>query len=242
MFRRFVAVSSACAVLLSAGLSFGGAKEAEDSFQKLMEGNKRFVSGELHHWDVKEKRESLVRGQHPSAIVVACSDSREVPELLFDQDLGDLFVVRAAGNVLDAVELGSIEYAAEHLHAPLVIILGHDSCGAVTAAVDAKGKPEGNIGAIVKRIQPAVKKAKTEGGDRHEIIDHAVRANVTHSEEYMLKNSPVLKHLVEKGELRVVTAVYHLSDGKVEVLCEGDCAGEEMKKRHHEGHSRHEHH
>ncbi|MFA5353572.1 MAG: carbonic anhydrase [Thermodesulfovibrionales bacterium] len=242
MFRKLVSVSSACALLLSAGISFGGMKEADDSFQKLMEGNKRFVSGELHHWDVKEKRESLVRGQHPAAIVVACSDSREAPEILFDQDLGDLFVVRVAGNVLDPVSLGSIEYAAEHLHTPLLILLGHDSCGAVTAAVDAKGKPEGNIGAIVKRIQPAVKKAKAAGGDRHEIIDHAVRANVTHSEEYMLKNSPVLKHLMEKGELRVVTAVYHLAGGEVELLCEGDCASEEMKKEHHGDHSQHGHH
>lgn len=242
MFRRFVSVSSVCAVLLSASLSFGGAKEAEDSFEKMMEGNKRFVTGNLHHWDVKQKRESLVKGQHPSAIVVACSDSRESPELLFDQDLGDIFVIRAAGNVLDPVSLGSIEYAAEHLHTPLLILLGHDSCGAVTAAVDAKGKAEGNIGAIVKRIQPAVKVAKAEGGTRDEIIDHAVRANVSHSEEYMIRNSPILRHLMEKGELRVVTAVYHLESGEVELLCEGDCASEEMRKEHHNGHSSKEHH
>ena len=110
------------------------------------------------------KRKELTKGQKPFAIVITCSDSRVPPELLFDQGLGDIFVVRVAGNVVDPIALGSIEYGAEHLNSPLLFILGHTKCGAVGATLEAKGKPEGNIGAIVKKIQPAVATAKKKGG------------------------------------------------------------------------------
>ncbi len=189
----------------------------EEAYTKLMDGNKRFVSGSLSPKDVGDiKRKELAKGQHPFAIVVTCSDSRVAPEIIFDQGLGDLFVIRVAGNVVDPVALGSIEYAAEHLHTPLLIILGHTHCGAVTAAVDSKGKPEGNIGAIVKKILPAVKKAK--GGSREEIISNAIKENVLLVEREIEKNSPVLKHLIEKGELKVVSAIYDISSGSVEVI------------------------
>jgi len=109
----------------------------------------------------------------------SCSDSRVPPEIIFDKGLGEIFVVRVAGNVLDPVVLGSIEYAAEHLGSPLVMVLGHERCGAVTAAVDAKGKPEGNIGAIIKNIAPAVKQAKNEykGKDKAELVETAINDN-----------------------------------------------------------------
>jgi carbonic anhydrase len=194
-------------------------KSGEDAFGKLMEGNKRFVSGKLAQKDVCDpRRKELVSGQHPFAIVVACSDSRVAPEIVFDEGLGDIFVVRVAGNVLDPVALGSIEYAAEHLHAPLLILLGHDKCGAVSAAMDQKGEPHGNIGAIVKKILPAVRKAKAKGGTRDDMLNAAIRENIMLSYQAIEKQSPVLKHLIEKGELTVAPAVYHLASGEVEPL------------------------
>ena len=213
-------LASLCIVLIaSVSLTFANAQKGEDAFNKLMEGNKRFVSGSLSQKDVGDtRRKELTKGQAPFAIVVTCSDSRVSPEIMFDQGLGELFVIRVAGNVLDPVSLGSIEYAAEHLHSPLLILLGHGSCGAVTAAVDAKGKPEGNIGEIVKKILPAVKKANAKGGSKDEVLNNAIRENVLLTHSYMLKKSPVLKHLVESGELKVVTGVYHLDSGSVEVL------------------------
>lgn len=206
-------------VLVSVVLVFASSQKGEEAYTKLMEGNKRFVSGNLMQKDLGDaRRKELAKGQHPFAIVVTCSDSRVSPEIIFDQGLGELFVVRVAGNVVDSIALGSIEYAAEHLHAPLLIILGHTHCGAVTAAVDKKGKPEGNIGAIVKKIVPAVKKARAKGGSREEIIANAIKENVLLVGKEIEKKSPLLKHLIEKGELKVVSAVYDISSGTVEVI------------------------
>jgi len=203
-------------LLLSISLVFAGAQKGEEAFSKIMDGNKRFVAGNLAQKDVGEiRRKDLAKGQTPFAIVVTCSDSRVSPEIVFDQGLGDLFVIRTAGNVLDPVAVGSAEYAAEHLHAPLLILLGHDKCGAVVATMEAKGKPEGNIGAIVKKILPAVKKARAAGGSQEEVLNNSIRENVMLQKTEMLKRSPVLKHLVEKGELKVVQAVYHLGTGEV---------------------------
>lgn len=199
-------------------------EKGEEAYKKLMEGNKRFVEGNLMQKDLGEaKRKELSKGQKPFAIVVSCSDSRVSPEIIFDQGLGDLFVIRVAGNVVDQVALGSIEYAAEHLHAPLLIILGHTQCGAVTAAVETvekKVKPEGNIGTIVKKIIPAVKKAKIKGGNKEEITYNAIKENVLLVKKDIEKKSPILKHLIEKGELKVVTAIYDITSGKVEVIKE----------------------
>jgi carbonic anhydrase len=154
--------------------------------------------------------------------------------MIFDQGLGDIFVIRMAGNVLDPVALGSIEYAAEHLHTPLLILMGHEKCGAVTAAVDAQGEPEGNIGVIVKKILPAVKKAKKQGGTKEEIVANAIRQNVFQSYEDMVKASPILKHMIAKGELKVVEAMYHLGTGEVEIMKVE--AGASGAKEHEKGH------
>ncbi len=218
MFRKSIAVSLVFIAALCIGLAFASS-ENEDALGKIMAGNKRFVSGALSQKDIGDaRRKELLDGQHPSAIVVTCSDSRVAPELIFDEGLGDIFVIRVAGNVLDPVSLGSIEYAAEHLHTHLLILMGHERCGAVTAAVDAAGKPEGNIGAIVAKILPAVKKARKQGGGKDEIVANAIKLNIFQSYEDMLKASPVLKHLIEKGELRVAEALYHLGSGEVEIL------------------------
>lgn len=217
--KRRVLLSAIIIVLVSVVLVFASSQKGEEAYTKLMEGNKRFVSGNLMQKDLGDaRRKELAKGQHPFAIVVTCSDSRVSPEIIFDQGLGELFVVRVAGNVVDSIALGSIEYAAEHLHAPLLIILGHTHCGAVTAAVDEKGKPEGNIGAIVKKIVPAVKKARAKGGSREEVIANAIKENVLLVEKEIEEKSPLLKHLIEKGELKVVSAVYDISSGTVEVI------------------------
>jgi len=229
MFRKSFWVLAVLVFIVSGSLAFAGAQKGEDAFGKLMDGNKRFVSGSLAQKDVgNSRRKELLKGQSPFAIVVTCSDSRLSPEIIFDQGLGDIFVIRTAGNVLDPIALGSIEYAAEHLHAPLLIILGHEQCGAVAATMDAKGKPEGNIGAIVKKIMPAVKAAKTKGGAKNDILNNAIKENVSAQEKYMMSKSPVLKHLIEKGELKVVTAVYHLGSGEVEILDKGSSAPARM--------------
>lgn len=205
--------------IISASLTFAGSTKGDESFNKLMDGNKRFVSGKLAQKNVGDsRRKELLKGQKPFAIVVACSDSRVAPEIIFDEGLGELFVIRVAGNVLDPVSLGSIEYAAEHLHTPLLILLGHEKCGAVGATLETKEKPQGNIGAIVRKIMPAVKKASAKGGSKDEILGNAIKENVLLSENYMFRKSAVLKHLVDSGKLKVVTGVYSLSTGEVEII------------------------
>jgi carbonic anhydrase len=141
----------------------GTSVSPDEALQKLMDGNKHFVENKLTNAAMSDSatRTSLAKFQKPYAIILTCSDSRVPPEIIFDKGLGEIFVIRVAGNIPDPVVLGSIEYAAEHLGSPLVMVLGHERCGAVTATVDAKGKSTGsaNIDAIIKVIQPNVKLA-----------------------------------------------------------------------------------
>ncbi len=206
--------------------SGGGAGiSADEALQKLMDGNKRYVESKLNTCGetTASAREKLAKTQKPYAIILSCSDSRVPPELIFDKSLGEIFVVRVAGNVADPVVLGSIEYAAEHLGSPLIMVLGHERCGAVTAAVDAKGKPEGNIGAIVKAIAPAVKKAKAEckecehcdKKDKAKLVECAVNENAKLVAANLTRQSTVLAHLVKEGKVKIVAAKYDLDDGKV---------------------------
>ena len=187
----------------------------EKAIGNLVEGNRRFVSGKLARKDLgRDKREDLLaNGQHPFAVVVTCSDSRVPPELLFDQALGDLFVIRVAGNVLDSVSLGSVEYAVDHLHTPLVVVLGHENCGAVHAAVEG-GEAPGSIGAITALIQPSVDKARAMGLDGHELCGKAEDENIRATLED-LKQSPVVSHLVAGGRLTLVGAKYFIGSGEV---------------------------
>lgn len=212
-------IGTAVILTLCCSLAFAFIQHENGTFEVLMDGNKRFVTGKTNSPDLSAARKKdLVSGQKPSAIVVTCSDSRVAPEHIFNQGLGDIFVIRTAGNVLDPVALGSIEYAAEHLHTRLLVIMGHEQCGAVAAAMSVSGKPEGNIGAILAKIMPAVEKAKATGGTKADIMNKAIRENIILSHNVILKQSPILKHLAETGELQVVEAVYHLGSGKVEVL------------------------
>ena len=200
------------------GLVFAGHMSGDESLLKLLEGNKRFISGQLTTKDCSvEKRQELTKGQHPFATVLSCSDSRVPPEVIFDEGLGDVFIVRVAGNVVESTTLGSIEYGAEHLHTPLLVILGHESCGAVKATLEAKGTPHGNIGAIIKKIMPAVKTAKKAKKDPEETLNLAVQENVKNTYKDIMK-SKIIRELVHEGKLKILTAEYYLGTGKVELI------------------------
>jgi carbonic anhydrase len=200
----------------------GSGLTADEALQKLMDGNTRYVENKMNTCGetTTAAREKLAKGQKPYAIILSCSDSRVPPEIIFDKSLGEIFVVRVAGNVPDPVVLGSIEYAAEHLGSPLIMVLGHERCGAVTAAVDAKGKPEGNIGAIIKAIAPAVKKARldckdSDPKDKAKLVECAIDQNVKLVAASLTRQSPVLRHLVKEGKVKIAAAKYDLDDGKV---------------------------
>ncbi len=189
---------------------------AEQVLQELLEGNRRFAEGSLiHPRQTVARRLEIAQVQRPKAVVVTCSDARVVPLLIFDQGLGDLFVVRVAGNITVDVVHGSIEYAVEHLGVNLVIILGHSSCGAVTATVSGD-KTAGQISSFVNAIQPAVDKVRHHPGD---IVDNAARANVEMIVEQLKTSEPILMRYLDKGSLKIVGAFYSLTSGLVEVIC-----------------------
>jgi carbonic anhydrase len=210
----------------------------------LKEGNGRYRSGNPHPHESSEeraymgmnsyenagmiflgmtadqaakRRAELTKSQHPFATIVSCSDSRVPPEIVFDQGLGDLFVLRVAGNVIDDHSLGSIEYAVDHLAVRLIIVLGHQRCGAVKAAretIAAKGTAPGHIQSLVTAIQPAVE--TTAKGD----LEATIKANVDHVVQALRSSTPILKAKVDSGELRVVGAYYSLDTGSVAFLDE----------------------
>jgi carbonic anhydrase len=181
---------------------------------KLMSGNKRYViAKQLHSNLTSERRAELKDGQCPIAIILGCSDSRVPPELIFDQGLGDLFVVRVAGNILDNVVLGSIEYAASHLGTSLVMILGHSKCGAIEATA-ARGSMEGHLPCLTAAIQPSLDEVKDKPGD---LINNAAKANAKMIGQELL-TEPILAARANTGKLRVVAAFYDLDTGVVEVI------------------------
>ncbi len=196
---------------------------ADESLQKLLDGNHRYVVNQMTGRKLCDAttRHSLTKGQSPHAIILCCSDSRVPPEIIFDQGLGEIFVVRVAGNVPDPIVLGSIEYAAEHLGSPLIMVLGHGRCGAVTAAVAARGKPhEGNIGAILEAIAPAVSQAEKEGAGRDgaELVEAAIDGNIRLVCRSLSTQSEVIKELADAGKVKIVGAKYDLEDGRVTLL------------------------
>ncbi len=188
---------------------------AEHALLSLLDGNERFRSGIISHPRQNAgRRGEILASQHPIAAIVGCSDSRVPPEIVFDQGLGDLFVVRVAGNVLDDTALGSIEYAAEHLHVPLVLVLGHSGCGAVTAAASGDHLP-GHMRALGDRLRPAIEAAGNMPGD---LLDNAIRENVLRSVSLLSTSQPLLASLVSSGELVIRGAVYDLSSGGVHLV------------------------
>ena len=216
--------------LAFATTSHGPEISPDEALQKLVDGNKRYVENQMTGSKLCDitTRTSLAKSQKPYAIILTCSDSRVPPEIVFDKGLGEIFVVRVAGNIPDPVVIGSIEYAAEHLGSPLVMVLGHERCGAVAATVGAKGKSTGsaNIDAIVKTIAPNVKnaakecdackgEAKCADTKKDAFVECVVDANARTVAAGLTKKSKILKHLVDAKKLKIVAAKYDLDDGVV---------------------------
>jgi carbonic anhydrase len=187
--------------------SSGFGSSPSEALKRLTEGNERYAKDEPQQADHSaDRREALLQGQAPFAIVVSCSDSRVPPEIIFDQGVGNLFIVRVAGNVVGPIELDSIDYGVKVLNSSLVLVLGHESCGAVQAVLE---KNTADIEHVAALIQPAVKK-KTD-------LEQAIKANVQ-SIVANLKKKPLIKGLIEDKKLDCVGAYYHLESGEVEIL------------------------
>jgi carbonic anhydrase len=191
---------------------------ADQALEKLKAGNARYVANpQLCVADLTNNRSTVAKGQAPWASFVSCADSRVPPELLFGGvGLGELFVSRNAGNMVDTATMGTLEYGAEHLGVPLIVVLGHERCGAVAAAVEVfktGAKLPGSIGPMVKPIVPAVKAISKKEGD---MVDNAVRENARLTAEKIKTQSPIIAHLIKAGKVKVVAARYDLDDGKVE--------------------------
>lgn len=224
MIARFALVAAllvpAAALASDPAHAAHGAKPArapEAVLADLKAGNQRFVAGKMKHPNASRQRlQETARGQAPQATILGCSDSRVPPELIFDAGVGDLFVVRVAGNVAEEHTLGSIEYAAEHLNVPVVVVLGHHQCGAVKATAEATGPVEMNIGALVREIQPAVDEVKKAPASKDGVVHDAIHLHALKQAEALSTKSPVLKHLIEAGKVKVVTAVYDLDTGKID--------------------------
>src|SRR6266702_5750906 len=189
-----------------------------EAIAKLKEGNARYTSGNLQHpGQTTERRAELTKSQHPFAIILSCSDSRVPPEIVFDQGLGDLFIVRVAGNVINDEGLGSIEYSVDHLGTRLILVLGHQSCGAVKAAretIAAKGKAPGHIESLVTAIKPAVEATAKDD------LETTIKANVKNVVQTLRSSTPILKAKVDSGEIQVIGGYYSLDTGAVTFLDE----------------------
>ena len=187
----------------------------DQALQMLVAGNRRYASGQAAHpHQSAERCLEVVSGQHPFAVFLGCADSRVPPEVFCDQGLGDLFVVRNAGHVVDQVVLGSLEYAVDHLDAPLVMVVGHTHCGAVTAAVQG-GQVPGHISSIVDRIKPAVVASSRLAGNA---ILNAILEHVRLTVAAIKACEPILADAVKLGHLRVVGSLYHLDTGELELV------------------------
>lgn len=184
----------------------------KEALNRLIQGNQRYVKDQLEHPNrTQESREAVKAQQFPFATILGCSDSRVSPEILFDQGIGDLFVVRVAGNVVGPVELDSIDYSALYLGSSLILVLGHENCGAVTAVFTNNAK---DIPTVAEKIQPAVEIVqKTENNT----LENAVKKNI-HLVVKQLKNTPVISKLYKSGKIEVAGAYYHLKNGEVELL------------------------
>ncbi len=189
----------------------------EEPLKRLAAGNERFAAGKPQHPDeTLERIRELKKGQHPFAVVVSCSDSRVPPELVFDQGFGDIFSIRTAGNVIGDYELGSIEYAVEHLGCELVVIMGHTECGAITSFIESDGHYHhlDHIKSIIDYIE-SEEEEQVLKATGHLNIEEAVLANIQHGVKLVRESQPVLQPLVAAGKLKVVGALYHLDNGLV---------------------------
>lgn len=213
--RIFLLSLGFAAILSGQHAKTGAAPNPNAVWKDLEAGNQRFVNGTLTHPNQSTARKTeLAAGQHPAAIVLSCADSRVPPEIIFDQGLGDLFAVRVAGNIAPDDVIASLEYAVAHLGPKLIVVLGHERCGAVDATIKG-GAPEGHLAAIVDRIKPAVDATKGKPGDA---LDNAVRANVANVVAQLKNTGPILAPRIKSGEVKVVGARYDLDTNKVEII------------------------
>jgi len=230
--RRFLA-AAACTAASLAFASPGSAKETKqppkpqnvvspnEALDRLVKGNLRYVDGVSRRHDFKHEREALAGGQNPFAGILSCADSRIAPEYAFDTGRGDLFVCRVAGNFASDETVASLEYAQSVLGVPLFMVLGHDSCGAVDAAIKSLKDNTilpGHLPSLVAAIAPAVKATEGKPGDR---LANAVSQNVIENVAKLKTTTPILNAAVDQGKLRIVGAVYRLVDGKVELVADG---------------------
>ena len=186
-----------------------------NTIKKLLEGNQRYITGgALHPNQSFEHRLELAEGQKPIAAILTCADSRVSPEIIFDQGLGDLFVLRVAGNVINDLFVGSLEYAVEHLNVSLLMVLGHSECGAVDATVKG-GQPPGHINSLVQAIKPALDRLKKQSPDWVYIV---AKENVKIGVERLRISDPILTARYEEGNIDIVGAFYNIKSGKVSLI------------------------
>ncbi|OTG65527.1 carbonic anhydrase [Acinetobacter silvestris] len=196
---------------------------AQEALERLKQGNQRFVKGETQHIKFlsHQQRAEMAESQEPFAIILGCSDSRVPAEMVFDQGLGDLFVIRVAGNIVAPSQVGSVEFAADSFSCPVVVVLGHTHCGAISSTIEALRNPEcppsANLMSIVNRVRPSVEiLMQTElKDDLQKLSVHAIRSNVFASVNQLRHGSAVLESLIAKGQLKVVGAEYSLETGEV---------------------------
>lgn len=187
------------------------------SLDQLMEGNQRFASHHARHPHASANRmKEIATGQHPTVAVICCSDSRVPPEIIFDQGLGDMFVVRTAGNLLGGLEIGSLEYAVEHLGVKQLLVMGHRECGAVKAFIQGGDLP-GHIRDIVDSLRAEQEIMQLSPND-HALLEHCIRANILHGIHQLKKESALIREKIEKGELSITAACYDIKKGTVEVI------------------------
>ena len=215
---RLVAILVGIAVLGAAHATTSAPTPAS-ALAELKAGNERFASHHVTHpHQTAARRTELTGGQQPHAIILACADSRVAPEIVFDKGLGDLFTVRVAGNIAGDPEIASIEYAVEHLHVPLIVVMGHQSCGAVGAAIEG-GEAPGHLPGLLAQIKPSVEKAR---GMQGELSDNAVRVNVETVVSELTASHPILAEHIAEGKLKIVGGVYSLKTGRVAWLPENN--------------------
>lgn len=188
---------------------------ADQALQKLKEGNERFAARKSIHPNQSEaRRAEVTKGQRPFAVILGCADSRVPPEIIFDQGIGDLFILRVAGNIADEALLASMEYAVDHLGVPLILVLGHQKCGAVQAAVTG-GEAHGHLEYLMEALRPAVETARSRPGD---LAENTIRANVERVVRELQNSEPLLAKAVKKGALKILGGRYDLETGRVEIL------------------------
>lgn len=214
---RLLRCLAAMFVVLSAGSLQAGLEQmtSEEALKRLIEGNQHYVLDKTSNLPPSaERRAEIVLSQQPFAAILGCSDSRVPPELIFDVGLGNIFVVRVAGNVVGPIEMDSLEYSVKHLNVPLIMVLGHENCGAVAAVLS--GKIDNDIQDIAPLIMPLMKHTKSQPGNP---LVNLIKANI-HNVVQILKNDPLLVNFVKEKNVKIVGGYYHLDTGKVEIIAQ----------------------